>query len=102
MGGLDDGAIARVVCLRGRIGVTASGQLVPTMNDVGISAICYGELGALHHHLYPRHRVVPLHARLLTCHRVQLKLDAHDPYFRAGRNQDDKGDAYGERPRSQI
>ena len=47
MGGPGDGAIARVVCLRGRIGVTALGQLAPTMNDVGISAICYGELGAL-------------------------------------------------------
>ncbi|MDC7716593.1 hypothetical protein PQU95_05125 [Vogesella sp. DC21W] len=76
MGGPGDGAIARVVCLRGRIGVTALGQLAPTMNDVGISAICYGELGALLHHLHPRHRVVPQHPRLLACHCIQLKLDA--------------------------
>lgn len=32
-------------CLRGRLGVIASGQLAPAMNDVGIDTVCHGDLG---------------------------------------------------------
>jgi hypothetical protein len=77
-----------LACLRGLLGVTASGQLAPAMKDIGINAICHGdlgdqraELGALRH-LRLRHRAVPPRVRLLTCHLVHLKLDAHDPYRR--------------------
>lgn len=67
------------------------------MNDVGIDAVCHGDLGdrcpglgALRHHLRLRHRAVPPpRVRLLACHRVHLKLDAHDPCRREARNQDD-------------
>lgn len=85
-----------LACLRGRLGITASGQLAPAMNDVGIDTVCHGdlgdrraELGAVRHYLRLRHRAVPPRVRLLSCHRVHLKLDAHDPYRRAARNQDD-------------
>lgn len=55
-----------LACLRGDLGVTASGQLEPAMNDVGIDTVCQGdlgdrraELGALRHHLRLHHRAVP-------------------------------------------
>jgi hypothetical protein len=86
-----------LACLEGHIGVTASGQLAPAMNDVCIDAVCHGDLGyrcpglgALRHHLRLRHRAVPPpRVRLLACHRVHLNLDAHDPCRLAARNQDD-------------
>lgn len=73
-----------------------SDHLAPAMNDVDINTVCHGDLGdrraklgALRHHLRLRHRAVQPRARPRACHRVQLKLDAHDPYRRAARNQDD-------------
>lgn len=56
-----------LACLRGQLGVTASDQLAPAINDVGIDTVCHGdlgdlraELGALRHHLRLRQRAVPL------------------------------------------
>jgi hypothetical protein len=88
-----------LACLRGRLGVTASGQLAPAMNDVGIDTACHGdlgnrraELGALRHYLRLRHRAVPprVHLLISSC----PKLDVHDTYRRGARYQDDLADAY--------
>jgi hypothetical protein len=85
----------KLAYLRDCLGVTASGHLAPAMDDVGINTVCHGdlgdlraELGALRHHQRLRHRAVPPRVRFPACHRVQLKLDAHDPYRRAACKHD--------------
>jgi hypothetical protein len=59
-----------LACFESRLGVTASGQLAPAMNNVGIDAVCPGDLGyrclgpgALRHYL---RFVVMLYCRHLT------------------------------------
>lgn len=89
------GAIVRGKPMNSPVFLADSDQLAPAMNDVDINTVCHGdlgdrraEIGALRH-LCLRHRAVPPRVRLLTCHRSSLKLDAHDPYRRAARNQDE-------------
>jgi len=96
MGGPEGGAIVRGKPMNSPVFLADSHHLPPAMNDVGINTVCHGalgdsraKLGALRHHLHLRHRAVPPRARPRAYHRVKIKLDAHDPYRRATRNQDD-------------
>lgn len=59
--------------------------------------MCHGDLGdrcnglgALGHYLrLHRQAVPPSRVRLIACYRANLNPDAHDPYGREARNQDD-------------
>lgn len=89
-------AIVRGKPMNSPVFLADSHHLPSAMNDVGINTVCHGDLGdrrakldALRHHLRLRHRSVPRRACPRAYHRVQIKLDAHDPYRRVTRNQND-------------